>query len=131
MLNSAKLTLTLCAVGAIATTVFVWQSQAADAKADPIKQAMKTYHKAPKGVDPVSKKAADGKATPAEIKGMLAAYQAMAKVKPPKGDDVSWKEKCEKLLAGTQALASGAPDGAAKFKEAVNCKACHTAHKPD
>lgn len=131
MLNSAKLMFTVIAAGVLATSAFVWQLQAADAKDDPIKQAMKTYHKAPKGTDPISKRAGDGRATPAELKGMIAAYSAMAKAKPPKGDDVSWKAKCEKLLAGTQALASGAPDGAAKFKEAVNCKACHSAHKPD
>jgi hypothetical protein len=55
----------------------------------------------------------------------------MANARPPKGDDASWKDKCDKLLAGAEALASGAPDGLAKYKEAVNCKACHSAHKPD
>ena len=44
---------------------------------------------------------------------------------------VAEQEKTEKLLAAAQALQSGAPDGAAKYKEAVNCKACHSAHKPD
>ena len=55
----------------------------------------------------------------------------MAKAKPPKGDDASWKEKCAKRLAGAEALASGAPDGLAKYKDAVNGKACHSVHKPD
>ena len=109
----------------------VWQSQAADVKDGPIKLVMKTYHKAPKGVDPVCKKASDGKASQADLKNLVAAYRTMAKAKPPKGDDASWKEKCDKLLAGAEALASGAPDGVAKYKEAVNCKACHSVHKPD
>ena len=67
----------------------------------------------------------------AELKNLVAAYRTMGKAKPPKGDDASWKEKCDKLLAGAEALASGAPDGLAKYKEALNCKACHSVHKPD
>jgi hypothetical protein len=125
-----KLTLAACAATLLASGALVWQLQAADADG-PIKQVMKTYHKAPKGVDPVCKKASDGKASPTELKNMVAAYRTMAKARPPKGDDASWKDKCDKLLAGAEALASGAPDGLAKYKEAVNCKACHSAHKPD
>lgn len=130
MTQPLKLSLAACAATLLASGALVWQLQAAD-EDGPIKQVMKTYHKAPKGVDPVCKKASDGKATPAELKNLVAAYRTMAKAKPPKGDDASWKEKCDKLLAGAEALASGAPDGLAKYKEAVNCKACHSAHKPD
>lgn len=125
------LTLTACAAGLLASSALIWQLQAAEAKDDAIKQVMKIYHKAPKGVDPICKKASDGRATPTEIKNLVAAYRTMSAAKPPKGDDASWKEKCAKLLSGAEALASGAPDGAAKYKEAVNCKACHSVHKPD
>ena len=45
-----------------------WQLHAADANNDVIKTVMKTYHKAPKGVDPVCKIASDGKATPEQLK---------------------------------------------------------------
>jgi len=130
MTKHLKFTLAVCAATLLAGTALVWQLHAADAD-DPIKQVMKTYHKAPKGVDPICKKASDGKASPTELKNMVAAYRTMAKAKPPKGDDTSWKEKCDKLLVGAEALASGAPDGLAKYKEAVNCKACHSVHKPD
>ncbi len=95
------------------------------------KEFMKVYHKAPKGVDPVCKKAADGKATAAELSHLVAGYKAMCSAKPPKGDEASWKEKTSKLLAAAEALQKGAADGAAKYKEAVNCKGCHSAHKPD
>jgi len=128
-----RLTFTLAASAAalLAGTALVWQSQAAEGKNDPIKQVMKIYHKAPKGVDPICKKASDGKASPAELKNLVAAYKTLTTTKPPKGDEASWKEKTSKLYAAAQALASGAPDGAAKYKEAVNCKACHSVHKPD
>jgi hypothetical protein len=131
MTNSLKLTFISCVTTLIATSAIVWQIQAADGKDDPIKQVMKIYHKAPKGVDPICKKASDGRATPTEIRNLVAAYRTMSAAKPPKGDDASWKEKCARLLSAAEALASGAPDGAAKYKEAVNCKACHSVHKPD
>ena len=131
MTNSLKLSLIACVATLIASSAIVRQIQAADGKDDPIKQVMKIYHKAPKGVDPICKKASDGKASPTELKNLVAAYRSMAKAKPPKGDDASWKEKCARLLSAAEALAGGAPDGAAKYKEAVNCKACHSVHKPD
>lgn len=131
MTKPLKLTLITCLATVIAGSAIIRQIQAADGKDDAIKQVMKIYHKAPKGVDPICKKASDGKASPTELKNLVAAYRSMAKAKPPKGDDASWKEKCAKLLTGAEALASGAPDGAAKYKEAVNCKACHSVHKPD
>ena len=103
---------------------------AAEGKDEVIKQIMKVYHKAPKGVDPVCKRAADGKASPDELKKLVAAYKQMAAAKPPEGDADSWKEKTSKLLAAAQELEKGAPDAAAHYKEAVNCKACHSVHKP-
>ena len=95
------------------------------------KKFMKEFHKAPKGVDPVCKKAVDGKASKDEISKLVAGYKAMCSVKPPKGDEAGWKEKTGKLLEAAMALQKGTADGAAKYKEAVNCKACHSAHKPD
>ena len=129
MTKHLKLTLAVCAAGLFASSALIWQSQAADAKDDPIKQVMKIYHKAPKGVDPICKKASDGRASPAELKNLVAAYKTLTTTKPPKGDEASWKEKTSNLYAAAQALAGGAPDGVAKYKEAVNCKACHSVHK--
>lgn len=117
-------------IAALALGAFAWSVQAADADSV-IKQGMKAYHKAPKGVDPTCKKALDGKATPEELKKLVECYAAIAKAKPPKGDEASWKEKTGKLLAAAQSLQKGEAGAAAKYKDAVNCKACHTAHKPD
>ena len=100
-------------------------------KDSPTKTFMKKYHKAPQGVDPISKKATMGKATPQELKELAAGYHAMAKAKPPKGDNAGWTERTKKLAAAGDALAKGDPDGLARFKDAVNCKACHSEHKPD
>lgn len=114
----------------LAASVFVSTLNAAEGD-NATKKFMKDFHKAPKGVDPVCKKAADGKATPDELATLVAGYKAMCSAKPPKGDEASWKEKTSKVLEAAMALQKGAADGAAKYKEAVNCKACHSAHKPD
>lgn len=124
------LSITTGIAAVLATSIFISNLQAADGN-NATKQFMKDFHKAPKGVDPVCRKAADGKASKDEIAKLVAGYKAMCSAKAPKGDDASWKEKTGKLLEAAMALQKGAADGAAKYKEAVNCKACHSAHKPD
>ena len=130
MHTTLKLKATLGAVTFLAAGAFVFQSVAADGK-DVIEEVMKTYHKAPKGTDPTCKRAADGKATPEELKKLVIAYKSMAKTKAPKGDQASWKEKTATLLSAAEAMQKGAPDGIARYKQAVDCKACHSVHKPD
>jgi len=119
------------AAGALPCGLLVWRVQAAAAGEDAIKDVMKTYHKAPKGVDPVCKKASEGKATPEELKKLVGAYKTLCDAKPPKGDAASWKEKTSKLLAAAKDLQKGKEGASEKYKEAVNCKACHSVHKPD
>ena len=131
MTKSMKSVLTIAVVSGLAVGTFAMRTLAADDKDDPIKQIMKIYHKAPKGVDPVCKKASNGMASPTEIKNLVAAYKTLTTTKPPKGDDASWKEKTTKLLAAAEAMQKGEADGVARYKEAVNCKACHSVHKPD
>lgn len=94
------------------------------------KEVMQKFHKAPKDVDPVCKKASEGKATKEEIAQLVAAYRDMTTDKPVKGDLASWKVKSTALLVATEALQSGAADGVAKYKAAVDCKGCHSVHKP-
>lgn len=102
----------------------------AEEKESATKVFMKKYHKAPQGVDTIAKKATLGKATPQELKELAAGYKAMTTEKPPRGEMASWKEKTAKLAAAGEALAKGAPDAVERFKEASNCKACHSEHKP-
>jgi hypothetical protein len=96
-----------------------------------IKDIMKTYHKAPKGTDPVCKKAGDGNASAEELKKLVQAYTDLASAQPPQGDAASWKVKTAALLAAAKDLQAGKPGAAAKYKAAVNCKACHSVHKAD
>ena len=131
MKKHQHIAVTVLAASLLAGGAFARQLQAADANEDAIKEFMKAYHKAPKGTDPVCKRATEGKATPDELKKLVAGYKTMCAAKPPKGDDASWKEKTTKLLAAAQDLQKGKEGAADKYKEAVNCKACHSVHKPD
>lgn len=83
-----------------------------------------------KGKDSPVQQVVAGKADEKLLKEFLAGYQAMAAAKPPKGDEAAWKKKCEALVAATQGLIDKKPDAAAAFKAAVDCKACHSEHKP-
>jgi cytochrome c556 len=117
---------------ALVCSAALFSTVAADAeKNNPTKEFMKKYHKAPQGVDNVVKKAILGKATPEELKGLAAGYKAMKTAKPPRGEMASWTEKTTKASAAADALLKGDPGAADRFKEATNCKACHTEHKPD
>jgi len=84
MKETTKTALRASALLAVAFGLCVTGLTAADAK-NPIKDAMQKYNKAPKGTDPVCKKAGAGTATKEEISGMLAAYKAMCAAKPPAG----------------------------------------------
>lgn len=123
ILSSLLLTAALCA-GA---------SYAADAAKDEeiIKDVMKKYHKAPQGQDHLAKKAAAGKASPAEVKELVAAYGKMAETThPPKGDEKSWKEKTSTLFAAAKGLEKGDAASIEAFKKASDCRGCHQVHRP-
>ncbi len=130
MKETTKTALRAAAVLGVAFGLCVTGLIAADGQSNPIKDAMQKYHKAPKGTDPVCKRAGAGQATKEEVKGMLAAYQAMASAKPPQGDEAVWKTKVAALVKATEALDKGAADGPAQYKAASNCKACHEEFRP-
>ncbi len=96
-----------------------------------IKDAMKFAHKAPKGEKKLSEKIADGTANPDDVKKALELYRRMADAKPPKGDQAAYKMKVAKLVAATEEIVNNKAEGVAHYKEAVNCKACHSEHKGD
>ncbi|MBL9143690.1 MAG: hypothetical protein JNM99_08385 [Verrucomicrobiaceae bacterium] len=93
---------------------------------DVIEEAMKKFHK---GDTAPCKKVAAGTASDAELADILKSYQAMCGAKPPKGTQASWTEKCQALIAAVKQLQAKDASGAAAFKKAVNCKACHEVHK--
>ena len=127
-MNIKHLTVPVAATAAVLGLIVSLAAGAADKAKPTIKDVMKEYHK---GDEPLCKKVATGKGTKEDHKKLVEAYAAIADAKPPKGDLKEWKDRTGKLLAAAKAVEAGKPDGLALYKDAVNCKACHTAHKPD
>ena len=116
---------TLALVGAASVSLL----RAAEAKPKyTTKEVMKTLHK---GQDNVAKHVSQGTGTKEEIDRLVEYYASLPLNEPPKGDKASWSAKSTALLKAAQDLKAGKPDALAGFKQAVNCKACHSAHKPD
>lgn len=104
---------------------------AADSKSKPkytTKEIMKAINK---GDDSICKKITKGTASKEEIAKMIACYKELPLNEPPKGSAASWKEKSSALVKAAEALGKNEPGALEKFKQAVNCKACHSEHKPD
>lgn len=96
-----------------------------------ISDFMKKYHKAPQGTDPVCKKVNNGQATEAELAELLKGYQTICGCTPPRGDKEDWVKRCQALVAAVKSIQAKDASGVAAYKTAVNCKACHSEHKPD
>lgn len=115
--------LTVTALVAVATSIALAE------ETNPIKDAMKFAHKAPQGEKKLNEKVIDGTASEADVKKSLDLYKAMLDTKPPKGDQAGFKVKVEKLITATQEVVEKKPDAIAHYKDAVNCKACHSEYK--
>lgn len=122
---------TILLAGTALVAAFSLLTATSRADDEAMEKFMKDYHKAPKGTDPVCKLAVDGKASAEQLAALLAGYQAMCGAKPPKGEVGPWQEKCKALIAAVKGLQAKDAAAAESYKKAVNCKACHSAHKPD
>jgi len=47
------------------------------------------------------------------------------------GEAADFKAKTLNLIAATEEVVAKNPAGVAHYKDAVNCMACHSEHKPD
>ena len=83
-----------------------------------------------KGKDSIVSRVRDGKGTAEEIDLLVIYYDFMAKAKPPEGDMESWKAKTGALVKAIGKVQKKEANAVAEYKEAVNCKACHSVHKP-
>jgi hypothetical protein len=93
-----------------------------------VKEVMKALHK---GDDAIAKKVTKGEGTHEDFAKLVEYYKSLPLNEAPKGDAASWKEKTTALLKAAQALHEGKAGALEQYKAAVNCKACHSVHKPD
>jgi hypothetical protein len=129
MRTPLKRTILAVAVAAATTGILNFHANAIEAhKAENTKDVMKLAHK---GEDSISKRVSEGKGTDEEIKLLLSYYKLMAREEPPRGSKESWHEKTAALVKATEALSNHQAGAVQMYKEAVNCKACHSQHKPE
>jgi surface antigen len=117
--------LVACVVLGVLAVAFSLSSRAEEEKKPvAIKEVMKTCMKGG-----LCGKVAKGKATDEEKKQLVAMFEDLAKNKPPKGEEESWKKKTAALIEAAKACAEGKEGAGEALQKAANCMACHSAHK--
>jgi hypothetical protein len=89
-----------------------------------IKEVMLEAHK--KGL---LKKVAGGKGDKADAEKLLKLYTDLAANKPPAGEAADWKTKTDAIVAAAKEVVAGKEGAGKALTKAVNCGACHKAHK--
>jgi hypothetical protein len=93
-------------------------------------KSIKEVMVAHKGKDSLLEKIKGGKGTDDDAKKLVSFYEALVTFKAPQGDEKSWKDKTEALLAASKEVAEKKAGAADKLKTASDCKACHSVHRP-
>lgn len=124
--TSVLTSVTVISLIAVAATHF---TDAAETKPKyTIKEVMKATNK---GDASIGKRVAQGMGTAEDFARLVEYYASLPLCTPEKGDKASWEAKSAALLKAAQALKPGDAESLAAYKKAANCKACHSAHKPD
>ena len=84
-----------------------------------------------KGKESPAARVGRGEGTAADFQLLAELTASLPLNAPPKGDAASWKEKSSALAKAGKDLAAGKAGALEAWKAASNCKACHSAHKPD
>jgi hypothetical protein len=94
-----------------------------------IKEVMKV---AIKGDSALVKKACKGTATPEELRKLVEFCKALTEGTPPRGDMESWTKRSRALYEAAVAIEKDpkSPEASLRLENAVECRQCHTPHKP-
>lgn len=121
--------ITSCAAAFVAVILPAPALHAADSTPKySIKDVMKALHK---GDENIGKKVARGQGAAEDFSKLLDYYSALPGNKPPRGEQASWDAKTAALVKAAKSLKAGESGAVEAYKAATNCKACHTAHKPE
>jgi hypothetical protein len=91
-----------------------------------IKKVMKFAHDKENGV---LDKAKDGSISDEDKKKLVSAYEALATLKPAKGDIDDWKKLTTPIAAAAKAYGEGKDEKAAKLAKTLKCMDCHKEFK--
>lgn len=116
-------------MAAMAAGLLVMGSTQAEDKKEEAKPTIKAVMKEAMA-SKLAAKAAEGKASPEEVKKLADLFTALHEAKPPKGEAESWSMKTEALVKAIKGVAEGNKEAQMALGKAINCGACHSAHKP-
>lgn len=92
-----------------------------------IKDIMTRSHK---GRDNIASEVRNGRGTEDDQKKLRAEYQAIAALKPSRGDEKSWKAKTGAVIAALTDLIDKKPGALDRVHATTECRGCHEAHRP-
>jgi Planctomycete cytochrome C/Leucine Rich repeat len=101
-------------------------SEAEAPKQMTIADIMKSIHE---GKNSKAVLAPQGKLSDDDLNQMLELYGLMAAMAPPAGDKEHFQELTRGLVTATKGLLAKTPGAGDEFKQAVDCKSCHTQHR--
>jgi hypothetical protein len=116
---------------AVAAAALVAAGCSSYSTAKPSKSIEQVMEEGFEGKASLNAKVMKGQGTDADHKLLAELVLQLTLNKPPQGDLASWVEKTTALNNAAIALAAGKPGALDAYKAAVNCKACHSVHKPD
>ncbi len=109
------------------TTTGPTTTEAVAPKETTIADIMNLVHK---GKGSKANLAAQGKLSTDDLKELLGLYELMVKMTPPLGSKENFQQLTGKLISSTQGLLAKTPGAEEDFKQALDCKACHSQHRP-
>ncbi len=118
----------LTVAGAALLTAGFLSLHAADKPKHSIKEVMEQGFK---GKTSAAARVGKGEGTKDDFKLLAELTRDLPLNTPEMGDAKAWKTKTTALAAAAKALADGKAGALEQWKEAANCKACHTDHKPE
>ena len=84
-----------------------------------------------KGDQSMIKRVLSGQGSSADHQLLVSLTRELTLNTPSRGESTSWHDKTAALYAAAQSVATGQAGGMDSLKAAANCKACHSAHKPE
>ena len=101
-------------------------SEAEAPKQMTIADIMKSIHE---GKSSKAVLAPQGKLSDDDLNQMLELYGLMAAMTPPKGDKEHFQQLTHSLITATKGLLAKTPGADDEFKQAADCKSCHSQHR--
>ncbi len=130
MQNVKVFGLAVLALGLLSGGAFRAADKDAEEPKYSVRDVMRQAHRKPdKNTPTLADKVITGKADKDEQAKLLELYVALTANKPAKGDADAWKERSAAITEAIKAVQSSKENAGVDLQKAMNCRACHMAHR--